>query len=113
MNRLKTQTITFILLFTFSASYAVQHPGIFLTSQSVKEIKKSIGKYPAFDKSYYELVYTIYLQLDSICKNKTHSDRIVSVDGKEFIFRNNENKLLNLRKLMTELTTIFVDLYNR
>lgn len=55
MNRLKTQTITFILLFTFSASYAVQHPGIFLTSQSVKEIKKSIGKYPAFDKSYYEL----------------------------------------------------------
>ncbi len=70
-----------------------------------------ISKY--IDKSYYELVYTIYLQLDSICKNKTHSDRIVSVDGKEFIFRNNENKLLNLRKLMTELTTIFVDLYNR
>jgi hypothetical protein len=70
-----------------------------------------ISKY--IDKSYYELVYTIYLQLDSICKNETHSDRIVSVDGKEFIFRNNENKLLNLRKLMKELTTIFVDLYNR
>jgi hypothetical protein len=53
------------------------------------------------------------LQLDSICKNKNHSDRIVSVDGKEYIFRNNENKLSNLKKLMTELTTVFVDLYKR
>ena len=55
MKKLRLQTITFILLFTFSVAYATQHPGIFLTSQSVKEIKKSIGKYPAFDKSYYEL----------------------------------------------------------
>ena len=64
------------------------------------------------DKSYSELVYVIYLQLDSICKNRTHSDSIKSVDGRESIFRNNENKLSNLKKLMTELTTVFVDLYN-
>lgn len=63
-------------------------------------------------KSYYELVNTIYLQLDSICKNRTHSDRIVSVDGKEFIFKNNETKLSNLKKLMAELTTVFFDLYH-
>ncbi len=55
MNRVKAKIITLILLFTFSASYAKQHPGLFLTSQGVKEIKKSLGKYPAFDSSYLEL----------------------------------------------------------
>lgn len=55
MNRVKAKFITLILLFTFSASYAQQHPGLFLTSQGVKEIKKSLGKYPVFDNSYLEL----------------------------------------------------------
>jgi len=55
MNRVKAKFITLILLFTFSASYAQQHPGLFLTSHGVKEIKKSLGKYPVFDRSYLEL----------------------------------------------------------
>lgn len=55
MTRVKAKIITLILLFTFSASYAKQHPGLFLTSQGVKEIKKSLSKYPAFDSSYLEL----------------------------------------------------------
>jgi hypothetical protein len=92
---------------------ADSNQNIDLSSFDINAICYDIDTSKYIDKSYHELVYTIYLQLDSICKNKTHSDRIVSVDGKEYIFRNNENKLSNLKKLMIELTTIFVDLYNR
>jgi len=84
-----------------------------LSSFDINAICYDIDTAKYINQSYYELVYTIYLQLDSICKNKNHSDRIVSADGKEYIFRNNENKLSNLKKLMTELTTVFVDLYKR
>lgn len=34
---------------------AVEHPNLFLTTKAVKEIKSSLGKYPAFDKSVNEL----------------------------------------------------------
>lgn len=48
--------ITLILLsVTFSKSFSGEHPGLFLTPKGVKEIKKSLGKYPAFDKSFAEL----------------------------------------------------------
>lgn len=92
---------------------ADSNQNIDLSSFDINAICYDIDTSKYISKSYYELVYTIYLQLDSICKNKTHSDRIVSVDGKEYIFRNNENKLSNLKKLMAEITTVFVDLYNR
>jgi hypothetical protein len=92
---------------------ADSNQNIDLSSFDINAICYDIDTAKYIDKSYYELVHTIYLQLDSICKNRIHSDRIVSVDGKEYIFRNNENKLTNLKKLMTELTTVFVDLYNR
>lgn len=55
MSRVKTKFISFALLLTFSAVYATQHPGLFLTPKGVKEIKSSMGKYPAFDKSVNEL----------------------------------------------------------
>ena len=97
----------------YLASIADSNQNIDLSSFDINAICYDIDTAKYIDKSYYELVYTIYLQLDSICKNKIHSDRIVSVDGREYIFRNNENKLTNLKKLMTELTTVFVDLYNR
>ncbi len=34
---------------------ASMHPGLFLTPKGVKEIRTSLGKYPAFDKSYADL----------------------------------------------------------
>ena len=44
-----------IILFTFSGIFAVEHPNLFLTAKGVQEIKVSVGKYQAFDKSVDEL----------------------------------------------------------
>jgi hypothetical protein len=92
---------------------ADSNQNIDLSSFDINAICYDIDTTKYIDKSYHELVYIIYMQLDSICKNKNHSDNIVSVDGKEYIFRYNESKLTNLKKLMTELTSVFVDLYKR
>jgi hypothetical protein len=62
------------------------------------------------NQSFIELVYTIYCQLNSICTDSNHANRIVSVDGKEYIFRYNSSKLENLRKLLSEVRSIFIDL---
>lgn len=47
--------IIIVLLAFLQINAMAQHPGIFLTPKSVKEIKQSLGKYPAFDNSYNEL----------------------------------------------------------
>ncbi|MEA5081581.1 MAG: hypothetical protein VB024_08175 [Dysgonamonadaceae bacterium] len=60
--------------------------------------------------SFYELVPVIYNQMKDICTNKTKSDNIVSVDGREYIFRYNSSKLENLKKLLAEVEGIFLDL---
>lgn len=62
--------------------------------------------------SFYELVPVIYNQLKEICTNQTKADSIISVDGREFIFRYNSTKLGNLRLLLAEVEGIFVDLRN-
>lgn len=62
--------------------------------------------------SFYELVPVIYYQLKEICTNQTKSDSIISVDGREYIFRYNSKKLENLKLLLAEVEGIFVDLRN-
>lgn len=62
------------------------------------------------DLSFYELVPVIYNQIKSICTDKTKSDSIVSVDGREWIFRYSSTKLDNLKKLLGEIEGIFIDL---
>lgn len=59
--------------------------------------------------SSLELVPVIYRQLSSIGTNQTHADSIVSVDGREYIFRNNPQKLNNIRILFGELLGIYQD----
>lgn len=61
--------------------------------------------------SFYELVPILYLQIKSICENKSHSDNIISVDGREYIFRYNSDKLENLKLILNEIQSIFVDLH--
>lgn len=53
--RTKLLITLIVLSVTFSKAYSGEHPGLFLTPKGVKEIKKSLGRYPAFDKSYAEL----------------------------------------------------------
>ena len=43
------------ILFVATSTFAVEHPNLFLTAKAVQEIKASVGKYPAFDKSVDEL----------------------------------------------------------
>lgn len=62
--------------------------------------------------SFYELVPVIYNQLKEICTSQTKADSIISVDGREYIFRNDSRKLVNLRLLLAEVEGIFVDLRN-
>lgn len=61
-------------------------------------------------QSFIELVYTIYCQLNSICTDINYSNKIVSVDGAEYVFRNKPEKIENIKKLLSEVRTIFIDL---
>ncbi len=63
------------------------------------------------DKSFYELVSVIYSQLKSITTNSTHADKLISVDGTETIFRGKPEKLEQLKLILAEVDSIYVDLY--
>lgn len=67
-----------------------------------------VSKYQTL--SFYELVPIIYNQLKEICTSQTKADSIISVDGREYIFRYNSKKLNNLKILMAEVEGIFIDL---
>lgn len=60
--------------------------------------------------SFYELVPIIYSQLKSITTNSTHADNVVSVDGREYIFRYQPKKVDNIRNLLNEVESIYIDL---
>lgn len=59
---------------------------------------------------YYELVKVIYNQLNSICNDTNHADNLESVDGREYIFRYQPNKIVNLKILLKEIESIYNDL---
>ena len=60
--------------------------------------------------AYNELVRVIYEQLYSICNDIQHANDVVSVDDREYIFRNQPGKLSSLRLLMGEIQSIYSDL---
>lgn len=62
------------------------------------------------DLKFYELVGIMKTQLSLLCTNQVLSDNLVSVDGREYIFKNNANKLSNLKLLYNEVESIFEDL---
>lgn len=59
--------------------------------------------------NFYALIPILYYQLKSICTNQSHANRIISVDGREYIFSGNSIKLANLRKLLSEVEGVFTD----
>jgi hypothetical protein len=62
------------------------------------------------EQSFYQLVPTIYQQLKEICTNNEKADNLVSVDGREYIFRYESKKIDNLKKLLAEVEGILSDL---
>ncbi len=67
----------------------------------------AVSKYK--ELPFYSLVQIIYNQLKSICSSKEHSDNVVSVDGREYIFRGNDKKLQSLQTLLVEVEAIYLD----
>ena len=62
--------------------------------------------------SFYELVPVIYNQMKKIATDENKADNLVSVDGREYIFRGRISKKESLRKLLAEIESIFIDLKN-
>lgn len=60
--------------------------------------------------AFYQLVPVLYLQLNRIAASQAVADNIMSVDGREPIFRGNPGKLQSLRNLMGEINLILTDL---
>lgn len=83
---------------------------IILSSFDINAICYDIGIEKYKTLSFYELVPVIYNQMKSICTDRNHADNIVSVDGREYIFRGETEKLNNIKLLLAEIEGIFLDL---
>ena len=81
-----------------------------LSSFDINAICYDINKSEYQNLSFYELVPVIYNQMKSICTSQTKADNLVSVDGREYIFRGNTTKIENLKTLLAEVEGIFLEL---
>lgn len=67
-----------------------------------------ISKYKTSPFQY--LVIGLYMQLKKISEDTAYADRLLSVDGREFIFRFNSEKKQSLRQLLVEVESVYLDL---
>lgn len=81
-----------------------------LSSFDINAICYDIDTSKYQNASFIELIPIIYSQLHSISTNTSHSDNVASVDEREYIFRNKQAKLENVRKVLTEVQSIYLDL---
>ncbi len=59
---------------------------------------------------FHQLVPVLYTQLKNLATNQSAADNLVSVDGREYILRNQPQKLESLKNLVIEIESIVVDL---
>jgi len=85
---------------------------IYLSSFDINAICYDINTSLYENLSFYELVPIIYNQMKNISIDNSKADDLVSVDGREYIFRNSSAKKENLKLLLAEIEAIFVDLKN-
>lgn len=81
-----------------------------LSSFDINAICYDINVYEYQSLSFYELVPVIYNQMKKIATDENKADNLVSVDGREYIFRGNSTKKENLKKLLAEVEAIFIDI---
>ncbi|MDR1584070.1 MAG: hypothetical protein LBS55_12605 [Prevotellaceae bacterium] len=81
-----------------------------LSSFDINAICYGIGTEEYINQDYKGLVAILYVNLFTLCNNKSHSDNLKSVDGNEYIFRNNPEKLENLKRLFSEINSIIQDI---
>jgi|WetSurMetagenome_2_1015567.scaffolds.fasta_scaffold64900_2 hypothetical protein len=80
---------------------------ILLTSFDINAICYDIPKSQYEDLYYLQLVCVMWNKLYHLCNNLDEADNLKSVDGSEYIFRNNSSKLENLKKLESQVWDIY------
>jgi hypothetical protein len=60
--------------------------------------------------TFVELVPVIYNQMKKICTNQVYADSLLSVDGREYIFKGKQDKIEQLQKVLQEVDSIMSDL---
>jgi hypothetical protein len=83
---------------------------IILSSFDINAICYDIKVTDYKNLAFYELVPILYNQLKSLNDDNNKSDNLVSVDGREYIFRNQSRKKENLNKILVEVESVFSDL---
>lgn len=81
-----------------------------LSSFDINAVCYDIDMEKYIDAYYLQLVPILFSQLYSISNDNEHANRIKSVDGMEYIFRDHPDKLNDLRLLMHEVCDILTDL---
>ena len=88
---------------------AISDHEIDLSSFDINAICYDIHPSKYQNLAFFELVPLLHVQIKSICTSQEHSDRLVSVDGREYIFRGNSTKLNNLKNLLGEVEGVYAD----
>lgn len=88
---------------------AISEHEIDLSSFEINAICYDIEPDKYQNLTIFELVPLLHVQLKSICTNQEHSDRIISVEGREYIFRGNLTKLNNVKNLLAEVEGVYAD----
>jgi predicted nucleotidyltransferase len=85
---------------------------IALSSFDVNAICYAIDEQAYAEKAFYQLVPLLYQHLVRISRDRFYADTITSVDGREYIFKGQNEKHAHLQMLMLEVTSITSDLAN-
>lgn len=83
-----------------------------LSSFDINAICYNININEYYNTYYIDLVRILFLQLYKIYNEQDYANSMLSVDGKEYIFRYNSSKLTELKKLLDEVFNVYNDLNN-
>ncbi|HZH88050.1 MAG TPA: hypothetical protein VFD78_02625 [Chitinophagaceae bacterium] len=81
-----------------------------LTSFDINAICYAIEVQDYADLSFYDLVPVLYLQLKRISGDSNYANSLMSVDGREYIFKYDSEKRENLKQMLVEVEGIYLDL---
>lgn len=81
-----------------------------LTSFDINAICYAIEVHDYANLSFYDLVPILYLQLKRISEDSNYANNLISVDGREHIFKYDSEKKENLKQMLAEVEGIYLDL---
>jgi len=84
-----------------------------INSFDINAICYSINPKDYIDCNYIMLVAVLYNKFHLICTDQNHADSIMSVDGRDPIFKGKPKKIEGLKKMNSELTDIISELANK